>query len=348
MINLGVIGTGWITSSFVRSAQSTSSYTLRAVYSRSLETAETFASKHASSSSSSSSSFSIKTYTSIADLVNDADIDTVYIASPNILHFTQAKESLTAGKNVILEKPSCSTVDQLDQLFALAQSKKVFLLEAWRHIQEPNFKTLKTAIDTHLGGRASLHSASLHYEQFSSRFDKLLAGELPNIFNLEMGGGALVDLGIYTVAAAIWLFGTPASSRYFPTKLSSGADGGGHLILTYDDNFVVHLSSSKMHNSTAPSEIYSHRGTLSVPTITDVQGVTFWDPRAKKREVLAGEDTAVEKGELNLSAEAREFARIIGERDWEAAGQLEVHSREVLRVVERARRENGLRFPGEE
>jgi predicted dehydrogenase len=329
MLNFGIIGTNWITHSFVECAQATSKWSLTAVYSRKEETAKEFAAKYEGQK--------VTTYTDLDTLANDANLQAVYIASPNILHYEQAKKMLSAAKHVILEKPSCSTSAELDELFKLSKEKGVFLIEAWRHIQEANFKILKQ----NMSKVGELYGASITFAQFSSRYDKVLVGEKPNIFNLEMGGGALVDLGVYTVAAAVWLFGAPKDAHYYPVIIATGADGGGTLILHYD-NFTVHLCGTKMWNSDAKSEIYGEKGTLIVPTITDVESVVFWDPRSKERVELAGK-----KEEGNLKEEAEEFARIIEEGDWGAAGVLEEHSRNVLKVTEKVRRDNGLLFPVE-
>ncbi|KAF2845587.1 NAD(P)-binding protein [Plenodomus tracheiphilus IPT5] len=329
MINFGIIGTNWITHSFVSAAHSTGKWNLAAVYSRKQETAQEFASKYPSKT--------IETFTYLSTLATSPTIDTVYIASPNILHYEQAKLMLSAGKNVILEKPSCSTVAELDELFALAKEKGVILIEAFRHIQEANFKILKQQIPK-LG---PVYGASITFAQYSSRYEKVLAGEVPNIFNLEMGGGALVDLGVYCVAAAIDLFGAPADATYWPVKIATGADGAGKLILTYP-TFTVHLCHSKIYNSDAPSEIYGQNGTLIVPSITDIERITFWDPKTKVRQ-----EVEVQKPEEeNLKEEAEEFARIIETRDESARKRLEEHSRDVLWVLEKVRRDNGLLFPG--
>jgi len=331
MLNFGIIGTSWITDSFITSAHATSQWTLSAVYSRKEESAREFASKYTSTNPN------ITLHTSLSALAADTSFSAIYIASPNILHFDHAKQMLSAGKHVILEKPACSSSAQLDSLFALAREKGVFLLEAWRHIQEANFKTLRSSLDK----IAPVKGASLTYAQFSSRYDKVLQGETPNIFNPEMGGGALVDLAVYTLAAAVRLFGAPLDAHYYPVMLSTGADGGGHLVLKYE-GFFVHLCGSKMWDSGAPSEVYGDRGTLSVPTITDIERVTLWDPRRKERTELGGT-----KEVLNLKEEAQEFARIINDKDWETAADLEAHSRAVLKVTEKVRRDNGLLFPGE-
>jgi predicted dehydrogenase len=329
-INFGIIGTNWITHSFVKCAHATSKWNLTAVYSRKQDTAQEFASQYESKD--------IALYTSVDALSKDTNLSTVYIASPNILHYEQAKTMLLAGKNVILEKPSCSTVSELDDLFKLAKENRVILIEAFRHIQEGNFKILKNAIPK-LG---PLYGASITFAQYSSRYEKVLAGETPNIFNLEMGGGALPDLGVYCVSAAIELFGAPTDSTYFPVKIATGADGAGKLILTYP-NFSVYLCHSKIYGSDAPSEIYGEKGTLIIPTVTDIESVVLWDPRTKTRTELAG---SKEPTELNLKEEAEEFARCIAERDEQAIARYEQLSRNILTVLEKSRRDNGLLFPG--
>ena len=329
-INFGIIGTNWITHSFVKCAQSTSKWNLAAVYSRKEETAKDFAAQYEGQK--------IALYTSTDDLANDTNISTVYIASPNILHYSQAKTMLSAGKNVIVEKPSCSTVEELDDLFKIAKEKGVILIEAFRHIQEANFKILKKAIEK-LG---PIYGASITYAQYSSRYEKVLAGEVPNIFNLEMGGGALVDLGVYCVSAAIDLFGAPVDSQYFPVKIATGCDGAGKLILTYP-NFSVYLCHSKIYNSDTVSEIYGEKGTLIVPTITDIEKITLWNPNTKSREELAGPK---EPPEFNMKEEAEEFARVIEERDQEALRRYETLSRDTLKVLYKARHDNGFVFPG--
>jgi predicted dehydrogenase len=332
MINFGIIGTNWITHSYVECAQATGKWNLAAVYSRKQETAQEFASKY--------SGQQISTYTDLDAFVTSPSITTIYIASPNILHYTQAKLALSSGKNVILEKPSCSTVAELDDLFKIAKEKNVILIEAFRHIQEHNFKLLKKTLPT-LG---PIYGCSIVFAQYSSRYEKVLAGEVPNIFNLEMGGGALVDLGVYPVAAAIDLFGAPKDAVYFPVKIATGADGAGQIILTYP-TFNVYLCHSKIYNSEAPSEIYTEKGTVRIggPGITDIESLTLWDPKTKQKKGIEGV-RAPEK--LNLKEEAEEQARCIEERDQEAVARYEVHSREVLRVLEKCRRDNGLLFPG--
>lgn len=327
MLNFGIIGTNWITESFIQSAQATKKWKLAAVYSRSADTAKSFADK-----------FSVTTtYTSIDELVADSNIQAVYIASPNSLHHDHAKAVLSAKKHVILEKPATSTVAELDSLFSLAKSNNVFLLEAFRHIQEVNFKLLKRQLleEKKLG---TIFGASLTYASYSSRYNNVLAGEKPNIFNLDFSGGCLVDLGVYPIAFAVALFGKPKSQNYAPYICPTGVDGGGFITLQYE-NFGVQINQSKCFTSFAPSEIYGENGTITVNATTDIDSVKFWDRKTKKTEELAEA-----KVELNLQEEAEEFARIVEEKDHKAAEKLEQMSRDIIAITTDLRKQNGIVF----
>jgi predicted dehydrogenase len=329
-IPFAIIGTNWITHDYVTHAHATGKWKLVAVYSRKEQTAHEFASRY-------NTSGAISLHTSLDDLASNPHVQAVYIASPNILHYEHAKQMLNAGKHVVVEKPATSTIAQLTELYEIAYTKKVILVEAYRHIQEVNFKILKKNLEkvgTILGG-------TLSYCQFSSRYDAVLRGETPNVFSLDFGGGALTDLGVYTVAAAVELFGEPRSSIYHPVIMRTGADGAGTLILKYD-TFSVTLSFSKMFYSAAPSEIYGEKGTLEIPSITDITRVSFWDPRKKEKVELG-----VEKEKLNLKEEAEEHGRMILEGDVECMRRREAHSKAVVRVTESVRKQNGLLFPGE-
>ncbi|KAF2126818.1 NAD(P)-binding protein [Dothidotthia symphoricarpi CBS 119687] len=330
MINFGIIGTSWITHSFIRGAQSSGKWNLAAVYSRKEETAKEFASKYEGQK--------VTLHTSLDALANDANITAVYVASPNILHYAQAKQMLQAGKHVVVEKPSCSTVEELEDLFKLAKEKKVILVEAFRHIQEANFKILKQSMEK-LG---PIYGASITYAQYSARYEQVLAGEVPNIFNLEMGGGALVDLGVYCVSAALDLFGAPDKSTYWPVTIATGCDGAGKIILQYP-KFSVYLCHSKIYHSDTVSEIYGEKGTLIFSSVTDIESVVFRDAKTKTKTELAGKK---EPADLNLKEEAVEFARLIEEEDWKSMEKYETLSMGILKVLENSRKENGLLFPG--
>lgn len=261
-ITFGVIGTGWITDSWIQASHKTEQWKLHAVYSRSSEQAKSFASKYDCT----------KTYTSLDDLAADSDMQAVYIASPNSLHYAQAKQFLRAKKNVILEKPATSTVAELDDLFRIAKEEGVYLIEAFRHIQEANYKLLKKLI-TQEQKLGTIYGASFTYASYSSRYNNVLAGETPNIFSLEYSGGSLVDIGVYPISFAVALFGRPRSQTYVPAICRTGVDLGGFGILHYD-GFGVQINNSKGYTSSAPCEVYGEKGTITVNGTTDISTVS--------------------------------------------------------------------------
>ena len=200
-IGYGTIGSGWITDSWISAANKSGKWKLRAVYSRKRDQAEAFGSKHGCTNP----------YNDLEKFAADDGVEVVYIASPNSLHYEQAKQMLTAGKHVILEKPATSTSGELEDLFRIAKERGVYLIEAYRHIQEANYKLLERLVkdESKLG---AIYGASITYASYSSRYNNVLAGEEPNIFSLKFSGGSLVDIGVYPVSLAVALFGPPQKS----------------------------------------------------------------------------------------------------------------------------------------
>jgi predicted dehydrogenase len=328
MITFATIGSGWITESFIASARATGFFNLVSVFSRNQSSADSFAQKNGVTG----------THTSLSSLAADKSIDAVYIASPNSLHYSHAKTILEAGKHVILEKPATSTLKQLEELFGIAKEKGVFLIEAYRHIQESNFKVLESFVKD--GKLGPIYGASLNYASFSSRYNNVLAGEVPNIFSLDFSGGSLVDIGVYSIAAAVALFGKPVSQTYKPFIIKTGADGGGLVVLNYK-TFGATINQSKIYTSTAPSEVFGEKGTLRMNAVTDIEGVDFWNAQTKGTEKIGGK--GVEK-DLNMKDEAAEFARIIKNKDLKAAEKLMEISLIVQGITEDLRKQNGLLF----
>ena len=128
-------------------------------------------------------------------MLADPDIELVYIATPNSLHYAQTKAALLAGKNVLCEKPFVPTVAEADELIALAKEKHLFLFEAITTAHHPNYALAKQYLDD-IG---SLRIVSCTFCQYSSRYDALLSGQVPPVFDPACCGGALMDLNLYNV-----------------------------------------------------------------------------------------------------------------------------------------------------
>ncbi|APX72141.1 Gfo/Idh/MocA family oxidoreductase [Companilactobacillus allii] len=326
MRNLGIIGTNWITQQFIEAAEETKSFKLTQVYSRTEEKAQAFVEKLGKSN--------INLSDSLESFFASDDFDTVYIASPNALHFGQARLAIENGKNVIVEKPSTSNVREFAILDTLAHAKGVYLFEAARQIHEPIFKKAQEFVKDN---QDELSGATLSYIKYSSRYDDFLAGNLPNIFNPKFSGGALYDLGVYTVYDAVVLFGAPNSVDYEAEILNSGIDGSGSLTLKYD-KFDVNILIGKTKNSYMPSEIYFGKKTLLLDSAGDINRLTEANEEKKLTEL------PTTKSDNPMDSEAIEFARIMNEKDTTSYEKLFDYARKVNRVLEQARTSAGLVF----
>ena len=180
MLKLGVIGTGAISHHFIEAAHTSGEYKLVAVYSRKLETAATFASRYQD----------IQLFDQLEDFFK-ISFDVVYIASPNSLHFAQAKTALSAGKHVILEKPAVTQPQEWLDLVQTAKKNHCFIFEAARNYHETAFTTIKNFL-----ADKQILGADFNYAKYSSKMPDLLAGQTPNVFSDRFAGGALMDLGI--------------------------------------------------------------------------------------------------------------------------------------------------------
>lgn len=327
MIKLATIGTGWITASFIEAAKLSGKLELIAVYSRAEDKAKEFASTHQAP----------KFYTDIEEMARDKEVQAVYIASPNSLHFEQAVLFLKNKKHVICEKPVFSNIGELEEAYRTAGENGVYLFEAIRNIHTPNFQILKDNL--HKSG--NLRSAILPYIQYSSRYDLFLQGEEPNIFSAKYSGGALVDLGVYPIYLAAGLFGEPKKAAYYPVMLRSGVDGSGTLVLEYE-NFVCTILCSKTSHSVIPCEIHGEKGTFLLADAAPISEIKFFDSHSKESQVLGGSQE-----EQDMVYECINIAKIIDTKNQEEYEKLKNLSRIVLRITEEARRQNNIIFATE-
>ena len=327
MLKLGIIGTNWITDQFIEAALSTNCYELTAVYSRRLETAKHFAEKYAGE---------IRLFDQLA-LFFKSDVDVVYIASPNSLHFEQTKQAILAGKNVIVEKLAFSTQEEMAEIVALSQQQKVCVIEAARHLQEENFALVKEFLAS-----KTIIGANFTYMKYSSRYDQVLAGEEPNIFSPKFSGGAIADIGVYPIYAAVGWFGKPDEAYYFARKIATGVDGLGTIILRYKD-FDVTIQQGKIADSNLPSEVYLTDGTLYLNGINAIEQADYYNRQDKQTYPVAN-------GVANnpMVEEAFQFAKIIENIDdrimQEKYQQLQTQSMIVNELITTMRKQAGIVF----
>ncbi|MEX3018132.1 Gfo/Idh/MocA family protein [Kluyvera sp. STS39-E] len=324
MIRFAVIGTNWITRQFVDAAHETGKYKLTAVYSRSLEQAQSFANDYPVE----------HLFTSREAMAQSDDIDAVYIASPNSLHFPQTALFLRHKKHVICEKPLASNLHEAEQAIALARENQVVLFEAFKTASLPNFQLLQQTLPK-LG---QIRKAFINYCQYSSRYQRYLDGENPNTFNPAFSNGSIMDIGFYCLASAVALWGEPKQIQASASLLDSGVDAHGVVVMDYGD-FSVTLQHSKVSDSNLPSEIQGEDGALVIEKISECQKLSFI-PRGSKAQDLS------QPQHINtMLYEAEEFARLVESNEVDHPG-LEV-SRITAKVQTEIRRQTGVVFPAD-
>ena len=203
--------------------------------------------------------FSIENYyTSIESLLENPEIDTIYIALPNNLHFEAMNKAIDYKKNIICEKPFTSNAYETEKIIKKAKANDLMIVEAMSHRFIPNSIEAKKRI----GELGDIKIVSLNYSQYSSRYDKFKEGIIEPVFSLENSGGALIDLNLYNVAFAVDVFGLPKDVRYF-ANIEKDIDTSGIVILDYGD-FKVSSVGSK--DSAAPiiNTIQGTDGTIEI------------------------------------------------------------------------------------
>ncbi len=248
MIRIATVGTSTITYQFVDAMAEVPQIALAGVYSRSLQTAEKAAAAFGTE----------RTWTELDAMLASDEVDAVYIASPNGVHFEQALQAIRAGKHVFVEKPAVPTAAEFSSLLEAAADHNVVLFEGMRNAYDPGTAALKLLLPK-LG---QIRRVSLGYSQRSARYDLVLAGRPVNIFDPKLGGGALFDIGVYCVSMLVDLFGAPQAVTACDVTVGSGADGAGVVLASYP-GMVADLSYSKISASDRFSEIQGELATLT-------------------------------------------------------------------------------------
>ena len=324
MLKLGIIGTGTISHHFIEAVHASGQYQLAAVYSRNLETAEQFASRYSN----------VQLFDQM-DAFLMSSFDVVYIASPNSLHYSQAKMALSAGKHVILEKPAVTQPQEWQDLVQTAKKHQCFIFEAARNYHEDAFATIKSFL-----ADKQVLGADFNYAKYSSKMPDLLAGDAPNVFSDRFAGGALMDLGIYPIYAAVRLFGKPTHATYQAQKLDNSIDLNGDGMLYYPD-YQVHIKAGKNITSNLPCEIYTTDGTLTLNTIEHVQSATFTDHQGNEVQL------PIQQAPHTMTEEVAAFAHMIKQADLTLYQSWIDDATHVHNLLYTMRQDAGIRFEAE-
>ena len=168
----------------------------------------------------------------------------------------------------------------------------------------------------------------------------LLAGDTPNVFSDRFAGGALMDLGIYPIYAAVRLFGKPTHAIYQAQKLDNSIDLNGDGMLYYPD-YQVHIKAGKNITSNLPCEIYTTDGTLTLDTIEHIQSATFTDHQGNEVQL------PIQQAPHTMTEEVAAFAHMINQPDQALYQSWIDDATHVHDLLYTMRQDAGIRFEAE-
>ena len=324
-LGIGIVGTGKISRQFAAAARSTPGVHPTLVFSRGKETGERFVTETQVGAATDS----------WEGFLSDPEVDAVYIASPNSIHFRQTLDALRAGKHVLCEKPLTTDLARFDFLAREASDRGLILMEGMRILHDPVFHLIRKMMKTI--GRVK--HAELIYCQYSSRYDKFKEGVVLNAFDPSLSNAAVMDIGVYPVALAAALFGEADRITASSTFLNNGFEGSGRALLTYD-GFEATLTWSKTADAAAPSVISGENGSLMIDRLSGTTRVDLADSGGKIETlpyVPAENNMVYEAGDLrdaiNGKLDPTPFLAI---------------SRKTVETLDGIRRAAGIRFPSDD
>lgn len=183
-------------------------------------------------------------FTDYEALLDNADIDAVYIGLVNSAHYEYSKIALEHGKNVIVEKPFTDNYSKAKDLYNLAKEKELMIFEAVTILHTEVFSKLKESI-LKIG---NIRIVNANYSQYSSAYDSYLEGSIPHAFDKAHLGGCMRDINIYNLHYTIALFGMPKKANYIANRGFNGIDTSGVLVLSYE-SFICVLTGAKDSDS---------------------------------------------------------------------------------------------------
>ncbi|OHU77098.1 Gfo/Idh/MocA family protein [Mycobacteroides chelonae] len=245
-IRWGIIGPGRIAGNVARDFPLTPGAELIAVASRSAERARDFAETHRIP----------RAFGSYRELLADPDVDAVYIATPHPQHRQAAIAALTAGKAILVEKAFTATAAGAQQIIDIARARGVFAMEAmWTRFQ-PAIVAAKNLVDDGAIGEVRQVQADLGVDRPFDPDDRL--------FSPTLGGGALLDLGVYVVSLAQYFLGDPAAVVAHGSLFPTGVDAEAGLLLRYDDGRTATLLCSLLHHTPGQARIFGTEGWIDI------------------------------------------------------------------------------------
>jgi len=319
--NWGIIGSGGIAREFVRDFAFTSGHQVLAIGSRTQESADGF-----------SQEMSVpRAYGSYERLVADPDIDAVYVATPHPNHLSATLLALNAGKPVLCEKPFAMSADETRTMIEKAREKNLMLMEAMWTRFLPHIIHIRSLLADQALGEIMTVEAD-HGQWFAQD---------PNfrLFNRDLGGGALLDLGVYPISFAHMVLGIPQSITAASTKAFTGVDGQTSAIFSYQSGAQAVLTCSLNGATPCKAVITGTLGRIEIDT-------RFYAVSPYRIIMRNGDVTEYPRNYEGRGSreEAIEFARCVREGLLESPMMKLSETLQIMESMDEIRRQIGLEY----
>ncbi|PVU83232.1 oxidoreductase [Cellulomonas sp. WB94] len=319
----GILGAGYIAGDFADAVNAHTRAQLVAVGSRNRDRAERFATGHGIPT----------THIGYRDLVEDPQVDAVYVATPHSEHREHALLAIAAGKHVLVEKSFTRNAGEAEEVFAAARAAGVFVMEAMWTRFLPHVAALHQLIDAGEIGEIVNLSAD-HGQRFAFK-------PKSRLFDPALAGGALLDLGIYPVSFAHDFLGVPDSVNATGSLTETGVDGQVSVVLSYGERAQATLSTTLWAKTPTTASISGTEGYVTVAG-------NFYTPTSFRVQRNDGRVwTFDHPSPRGLQFEAAEVARRVAAGDTESPRLTWANTVEVMRTLDEVRAQIGLVYPGE-
>ncbi|MEK5234951.1 Gfo/Idh/MocA family oxidoreductase [Paenibacillus sp. FSL L8-0470] len=324
-VKWGILSTGWIAHQFTTDLAHASNGTAYAVGSRTQESADEFAKNHGIPVA----------YATYEDLVSDPEVDAIYIGTPHPFHKDNVLLALRAGKAVLCEKPFTVNSSELEEIVAYAREQKLFLMEAmWSRYIPANVKVREWLSSGRIGD-VRLVKADLGFRSNWNPEGRLL--------NPVLGGGALLDVGIYPISFASMVFGPHPETISSTVHIGdTGVDEHFSLLLSYGDGKSASLNGGIRLKMVEEAHVFGTEGYILVKG-------TLVNP--KSAELYIGgelvETFEDDRTSIGYSFEAEEVGRCLQAGLTESPVMTLDESVAIMKLLDQVRGQWGLKYPGE-
>lgn len=321
-IKIGIMGAGNIARNMAYTVNNLDEVELYAIGSRSKDKAVDFAKEFGAS----------KAYSSYEELAMDESIDIVYIATPHSRHYEDCMLCLESGRNVLCEKAFTANADQAKRVISYAEEKGLFISEAiWTRFLPMRF-LLDEIIKSGVIGRISSLTADLGYS----------LGNVERLNKPELAGGALLDLGVYTINFALMVFGSDISNiKSSCVKNKYGVDEHNSIIINFEGGKTAILHSSMVSNLDRRGVIYGDKGRIEFDNINNCEGI---------RVIL--NDSTVKSYETpnqitGFEYEVLSSVKAVSQGKTECTEMPHAETLRVMKIMDNLRQEWGIVYPFE-